>query len=44
MGYSLRLVVYELSKGVFFEWKLGVPNPLPLETDEPETHDPEPEA
>jgi len=44
MSYSLRLVVYELSRRMFFEWKIGVPNPTPLEIDEPETRDPEPEA
>jgi len=38
------LVVYELSRGMFFERIIGFPNPSPLETDDPETPDPEPEA
>jgi len=44
MGYGLRLMVYELSRRMWFEWKIRLPNPSPLESDEPEAPDPEPEA
>ena len=44
LEYGLPLMLYELSRRMFFEWKIRLPNPTLPPTEKPEIHDLGPEA